>query len=253
MIPANPRSRYLLILAVVAVSVLVVGWRLRPSTSADALSSQADISRLQRLTQRTNLENMATYFSEVAERVKASLVWLEGLETAGIVWEQPGAILSAVPPIRAAAPAHLRDATDIDYTLLTDLYSETPEFRLLRAPPELPTVSLQITPAGALRQGSWLALIRRNGTDTYEMEATLFSGTRIVSCGEVSLREMLVGLAADNRPLGAGAFDLEAGFSAWCWNVTGFGVSSPRKASAVLLTALAPSIASFCFVTGSVR
>ncbi|MCW5966181.1 MAG: hypothetical protein KIT83_19240, partial [Bryobacterales bacterium] len=212
MLPEDPRNRYLLVLAVVAVSVLVVGWRLRPPKPSDSLSAQADISRLQRLTQRTNLENMATYFSEVAERVKSSLIWVEGLETPGIVWEQPGAILAAVPPIRAAAPAHVRGATDIDYSLLTDLYSETPEFRLLRAPPELPTVSLQITPAGALRQGSWLALIRRNGTETYEMESTLFSGTRAVRCGEVSLREMLVGLAADNRPLGAGAFDLEGRF-----------------------------------------
>lgn len=208
MLPESRRSRYLLLLATVAVTVLVVGWRLRPEKPT-ATPSQADISRLQRLTQRNNLDNMASYFSEVAERVKASLVWVEGLGTPGIVWERSDAILTAVAPLRAAASAHIRGLNEIDFPLLTDLYSETPEFRMLKAPPELALVPTSVTPAGALRTGSWLALIRRNGSETYEMEATLFTGTRAVQCGEVPLREMLVGLAVENRPLGAGAFDLE--------------------------------------------
>ncbi len=212
MLPENPRTRYLLLLTAVAVAVLVVGWRIRPVRPVDSIASQADISRLQRLTQRNNLENMATFFAEVAERVKASLVWVEGLETPGVVWERSDAILTALPPARAASYAKLRGVTDLDYSLLTDLYSETPEFRMLKAPPELALVPLAITPAGALRNGSWLALVRRNSTETYELEATLFSGTRNVLCGGETVREMLVGLASENRPLGAAAFDLEGRF-----------------------------------------
>ncbi len=212
MLPQDPKARYLILLTAVAVAILVVGWRLRPVKPVDTAPSQADISRLQRLTQRSNLDNMAAFFAEVAERANSSLVWVEGLEIPGIVWEQSSAIVAALPPVRAAGRAHLRGATDIDYPLLTDLYSETPEFRMLKAPPELALVPLTITPAGALRPGSWVALIRRNGPETYEMESTLFSGTRGITCGEIPVREMIVGLAPDNRPLGAGAFDLEGRF-----------------------------------------
>ncbi|MCU0229716.1 MAG: PDZ domain-containing protein [Bryobacterales bacterium] len=212
MLPQDPRKRYLLLLTAASIAILVVGWQIRPVKSADLAASQADISRLQRLTQRNNLENMAAYFTEVAERVKASLVWVQGLEAPGIVWERSDAILAAVPPERAASRASLRGLMELDSPLLTDLYAETPELRMLKAPPELALVPLAITPVGALRQGGWVVLVRRNSPETYEVEATLFSGTRNVRCGPEAVREMLVGLAAENRPLGAAAFDLEGRF-----------------------------------------
>ena len=209
MLPVTARSKYLLVLAAVAIAVLVVGWRLRPLKTADHPSSQAEVSRLQRLTHRTSLDNMANYFAEVADRVKGSLVWVERLETSGIVWDASGAVLAASPPMMASVQGQIRGATETEHHLLTDLYSETPEFRLMKAPAELALVPVQINPVGALRAGSWLAVVRRGSRDTHEMEATLFSGSRVVRCGEVELREMLVGLAASNRPLGAGVFDLE--------------------------------------------
>jgi hypothetical protein len=210
--PLSERSKYLLILSLVSALILVIGWQVRPTPVSEIPVSSAEVSRLQRLTQRSTLDNMGSYFADVADRVRNSLVWVDELDAPGIVWDSGGSILAPASPMRAGMEAKLRTVTEAEYVLLADLYSETPEFRLLKAPGDLALVPVQTVPAGVLRPGNWLAVVRRSSPDTHEVEATLFTGTRRITCGDVEVREMMVGLASGARPLGAGVFDLEGRF-----------------------------------------
>lgn len=202
------KSKYLLILAFIAGLILIVGWQIRPNKGGET-QSQADITRLQRLTQRSNLDNMATYFLEVADRSKASLVWIDRLESTGIVWDNSSSILASASPNMARVTGQLRSTSEVELPMPTDLYSASPGFRVMKAPAEVALIPVQTAPAGALSQGSWLAAIHLTGRDSFEIEPSLYSGTRPVKCGSLDLRELLIGTAAASRTLGSGVFDLE--------------------------------------------
>jgi membrane-associated protease RseP (regulator of RpoE activity) len=90
--PSFSRSpRYILILALVSGLILLVGSLVRPhdeTTKAVSPSSEADLARLARLSERRSLESMTGFFASVASDADASLVRLRDARTSAIVWDR---------------------------------------------------------------------------------------------------------------------------------------------------------------------
>ena len=90
--PAESTDRkYVVLLAVAAGLVLILGVWARPKKSsgesAQPVTSPAELVRLERLAQRRTAENMATYFSDVAANAARHLVYRDRVAFAGMVRE----------------------------------------------------------------------------------------------------------------------------------------------------------------------
>src|SRR5690606_32626556 len=118
------------------VLILAVGWQIRPRKNADSPASQADLTRLARLSQRSNIEGMASFFADLARQVSGGLVWVEGLEMGGLVWDQSGSILVSRQVPNPYQHGWLRGADERVIALQTELYSAPLSFRMLKPPPE---------------------------------------------------------------------------------------------------------------------
>jgi S1-C subfamily serine protease len=205
----TPRNRYIAILAFIAVLILVVGWQVRPRKNSEAGLSQADLTRLARLSQKNNLDGMATFFAEVARQVNIGLVWVEGFRSGGLVWDASGRVLLALPSANPYQHGWLRGGDESELPLQAELFSDPLSFFLLKSPPELALASLRTAPAGALRQGDWLIRVWKTGPQSFEFEPGLFSAFQTIRCGELELQEIQGSLSRESRALGSGVFDLE--------------------------------------------
>jgi S1-C subfamily serine protease len=205
----TPRNRYIAILSAIAVLILVVGWQLRPRRNSEAPLSQADLTRLARLSQKNNLDGMAAYFSEVARQVNTALVWVEGFQSGGLVWDASGSVLLAVKSPNPYQRGWLRGGDESELPLQPELFSEPLSFLLLKSPPELALTTLRTAPGATLRQGHWLVRVWKTSAQSFEFEAGLFSALRPVHCGGVEFQELQGSLSAEPRTIGSGAFDLD--------------------------------------------
>lgn len=205
----TPRNRYTTILVSIAVLILVVGWQIRPRKNADSPASQADLTRLSRLSQRSNIEGMASFFADLARQVSGGLVWVEGLQMGGLVWDQSGSILVSRQIPNPYQQGWLRGTDESVIALQTELYSAPLSFRMLKPPPELSLEHLKQTSAATMRTGNWLVRVWKTSARTYEFDIGLLSGLRPVNCGGVEGQELLSSFPTEERALGSAVFDME--------------------------------------------
>ncbi len=71
------QREYIAVIAVTSAAVLVLGVWLKPKRLPTPTISGEETLRLQTLTQRRNLENLAVLLLEVAEGIQPGLVWLD--------------------------------------------------------------------------------------------------------------------------------------------------------------------------------
>lgn len=208
--PINtPRNRYTTILVSIAVLILVVGWQIRPRKNSDSPASQADLTRLARLSQRSNIEGMASFFADLARQASGGLVWVEGLQMGGLVWDQSGSILVSRQIPNPYQQGWLRGADESVIALQTELYSAPLSFRMLKPPPELSLEHPRQAPAATLRAGNWLMRTWKTSPQTYEFDIGILSGLRPVNCGGLEAQELLSSFPGEDRTLGSGVFDME--------------------------------------------
>ncbi|MDZ7638608.1 MAG: PDZ domain-containing protein [Bryobacterales bacterium] len=205
----TPRNRYIAILASVAVLILVVGWQIRPRKNSDSPMSQADLTRLARLSQRSNLDGMASFFADVARQVSGGLVWVEGLDTGGLVWDATGTILVSTDTPNSYQRAWLRGSDESELPLQTELYSGPLSFRMLKSPPELALDHLRQATVRTMRTGSWMVRVWKTSAQTHEFETGLLSAVRPITCDGIEAQELLSSFTDEKRTLGSGVFDLE--------------------------------------------
>ena len=203
------RNRYITILALIATLILIVGWQLRPQKASDVPMSQADLTRLARLSQKSTLDGMANYFADVARQVDGGMVWVEGLQATGLVWDPSGTVLVATASPNPYLRGALRGSDDGEVPLQTELYSDPLSFRMLKSPPEMALESLRQASSKDLRTGNWLVRVWKTASTSFEFEPGLFSSTRPLSCGGVEVLELLSSFEVGPRSLGSAVFDLE--------------------------------------------
>ena len=201
--------RYIVTLAGAAAAILVLGVLLRPAPVDDEPlpppPSQAELSRLTRITQRRSLEAMKDYFSAVATDADRSVVRLRMLGRSGVVWA-PGQVVTArleprFPPTTTV--------TGDEGELGVPLAAGAPHLpvALLDVPETGEFVPVRRRPIENLDPGAWTVFVTdRHGAG--------FSPATYVEIAEVQcegrrVRDVVTSVALGPELAGAGLFDLD--------------------------------------------
>ena len=204
--------KYVALLALAAGLILVFGTWARPETRRDdapPFSSPAELMRLQRMTQRRNVQEMAAFFSEVAANASRHLAWVVDTHSTAVIWDVDGTLVTAAG--REEFPA---------VTLVQTAEQFEAEARRAVASPLFPIVSLRVGAGNAfqpvqsvgpevLLAGDWLVAVARQGDGSYTFAPGIYGGSSLLVCGEFSFREMTYNASLSETMLGGGLFDLD--------------------------------------------
>ena len=206
---AQADRRYIVVLAGAAGAILVLGALLRPAPLADeplvAPPSQAELSRLARLTQRRSLEATQEFFTAVASDADRSVVRLRMLGRSGVVWA-PGLVVTARLEHR--------------FPSTTTVSGNTGELGVPHAGggPHLPLALLDIPEtdefipvrrraADTLDPGAWTVFVSaRQGAG---FSPATYVETAEVPCQGRLVRDVVTSVALGPELAGAGLFDLD--------------------------------------------
>lgn len=201
--------RYIVTLAGAAAAILVLGVLLRPAPVDDEPlpppPSQAELSRLTRITQRRSLEAMKDYFSAVATDADRSVVRLRMLGRSGVVWA-PGQVVTA--RLEPRFPPTTTVSGD-DGELGVPLAAGAPHLpvALLDVPETGEFVPVRRRPIENLDPGAWTVFVTdRHGAG--------FSPATYVEIAEAQcegrrVRDVVTSVALGPELAGAGLFDLD--------------------------------------------
>ena len=201
--------RYIITLASAAVAILVLGALLRPAPIADEPLapplSQAELSRLTRITQRRSLEAMKEYFSAVASDADRSVVRLRMLGRSGVVWA-PGQVVTArLEPRFPPTTTITGDRGELGVPLVA-------------GGPHLPIVLLDVPETGEfipvrrrsienLDPGAWTVFVSdRHGAG---FSPATYVEVAEITCQGRTVRDVVTSVALGPELAGAGLFDLD--------------------------------------------
>jgi S1-C subfamily serine protease len=202
------QRQYIAVIAVTSVVVLALGVLLKPKQLPAPTISGEETLRLQTLTQRRNLENLAVYFSEVAGGIQPGLVWLNEIALTGLVWNQEGLIVTA-------GPNHL---TPEEVTALTTRGNITVKSQLLSV--NFRAASLE-APRGSrlqpvhksnfqgLTPGIWIIQVARQAGGNYLFTPGVYGGIAPTRCGSTEYQAIQSNLPLTDSALGGGLFDVD--------------------------------------------
>ena len=209
--------RYVALLAIASGLVLILGIWARPKKSNDELSqtvtSPAELMRLERLTQRRTVQNMAAFFSDVAANAARHLVYLTDAGSSGICWDTEGTLISAVS--ESEFPSASRVRTSQQAATAGEAQAQTTVVS-----PINPVVSLRVIaspvfqPVNAaspdlLIPGDWLIAVARLPNGRYSFAPGIYGGLVSSSCGEFQFPEITWNISLGDGMLGGGLFDLD--------------------------------------------
>ena len=206
---AQADRRYIVVLAGAAGAILVLGALLRPAPLADeplvAPPSQAELSRLARLTQRRSLEATQEFFTAVASDADRSVVRLRMLGRSGVVWA-PGLVVTARLEHRFPSTTtvsgnagelgvpHAGGGPHLPLALLD--IPETDEF-----------IPVRRRAADTLDPGAWTVFVSaRQGAG---FSPATYVETAEVPCQGRLVRDVVTSVALGPELAGAGLFDLD--------------------------------------------
>ncbi|OFW18144.1 MAG: hypothetical protein A3H27_12585 [Acidobacteria bacterium RIFCSPLOWO2_02_FULL_59_13] len=205
---ANPK--YIAVIALVAVAILLVGAFLRPKDRpAEAPVSQTEMMRLRRLSQKTSLESMTGFFSEMAAEISPRLVRLQGMEQTGLSWQEGGSILTAAADGGMPQFVDVTAPTGVRSRAQTTIASPDLPIALLQTQPisQIPRVSVRSL--RELKLGQWVLAIARQPDGGYIFAPGWYGGSVPDTCGEFPYLRVLSNLSITAGIMGGGLFDLD--------------------------------------------
>lgn len=202
--------KYPVILAGVAVGILAGGLLLKPAQRKVEIVTESERVRLQELSQKRALEDMAQLFVRLGERVGNRVVRVLPSGPSGLVMGAPGHVVAAGFQL-TDAPKVRTDRFEANATLarvaVNDLVTR------LQFHPSTELMPLDLSPSEPA-EGSWIVLVGRNPDGTRFTEPGIVAGYAKAECAEgVSVRVMRTGLPLSGDGAGAGAFDLDGGLA----------------------------------------
>ena len=201
--------RYIITLASVAVAILVLGTLLRPGPVADEPlpppPSQAELSRLTRLTQRRSLEAMKEYFGAVANDADRSVVRLRMLGRSGVVWA-PGQVVTArLEPRFPPTTTITGDAGELGVPLAAG--GPHLPIALLDVPETSEFIPVRRRSIENLDAGAWTVFVSdRHGAG---FSPATYIEVAEVTCQGRRVRDVVTSVALGPELAGAGLFDLD--------------------------------------------
>ncbi len=202
--------KYVASLALVAVAILALGWRIRPRDQPkgqNAVTSETELARLTRLAELRSLEGMTAYFSSIAEELDASVLRTPGGETTALVWDET-TVVAARPPDRmrddgAPGAAARSDAPATEVPEWGPAMPAT-SMRWPAVPGALSPVQHRPTPASP---GDWVVAVWRAGARRAFAMGNVLQRTRL-RCGPVVTEEVLSSVPLVETMIGGGLFDV---------------------------------------------
>ncbi|MEO8027660.1 MAG: PDZ domain-containing protein [Bryobacteraceae bacterium] len=202
------QREYIAILALTSTAILGLGVWLKPKQLPEPTISGEETLRLQTLTQRRNLENLAVYFSEVAGGIQPGLAWLNELGSTGLIWNQAGLIVTAGP--NHPPPGEVSALTTSgNISLEPQVLSESFRIAALKPinGPRLQPVRKGTT--AGLTPGIWIIQVARQAGGQYLFTPGVYAGTSPTTCGSVEYQALQSNLPLTESALGGGLFDVD--------------------------------------------
>ena len=207
----NPR--YIAILAIIAGLILLIGTLLKPLTETEQPQqqpvSQTELVRLRRAGQKTTIENMSRYFSEVAGEFSAQVVRLPLLEASGLVWDDYGGIVTAAPGGWAPSAMDLVVPGGGAIPVVTRIGGPHLPVVFLQAPVNTALPQGRYRPAETLRTGEWVLAIARQPNGDFIFTPGWYTGRVATRCGEITLQRISTDQSYTANMLGGGLFDMD--------------------------------------------
>lgn len=170
--------------------------------------TQAELARLQSITQRQNLQRITGYFSEVAGGVAPAVVWLDGLERSGVVWGSEGLIVTAAPDNQEDRPlgASWRGGmAEVEPEVLSCVYPVA----ALRAAETSPIQPVFRENPESEQPGSWVVHVTAAPGGEHLFVPGNLKGVVATKCGGLTVRSVETSLSLSEQSLGGGVFDLD--------------------------------------------
>ncbi|MEZ5355644.1 MAG: PDZ domain-containing protein [Bryobacteraceae bacterium] len=235
------KNQFVALLAGIAALILVVGVLIKPEKAPDVTSiSQAEMQRLQTLTQRRNLENLAVYFAQIAASIQPGLVWIEEWASTGVVWNGSGLILTAGSP-RFSATQVSAITTSGHVSLAPQMVSSRFSAAAMRAPPSSSLEPVRKGDAQRLDPGIWILLVSRQEGGQYLFTPGTYSGLALTRCGEFEYAAIQSSLPLTEGSVGGGLFDLEGNLLAMVLRCNGgLAAVTPEGVDGIVAEANSP-------------
>jgi len=190
------------------MAVLIFGVLLKPKQAPEPTISGEETLRLQTLTQRRNLENLAVYFSEVAGGIQPGLVWLNEIGMTGLVWNQEGLIVTASP--NQSAPTAVTALTSTgNITLEAEVLSGNFRVASLKAPQDSRLQPVHKGTPHGLTPGMWIIQIARQAGGNYLFTPGVYGGVASTNCGASEYQTLQSNFPLTESAVGGGIFDVD--------------------------------------------
>ena len=202
------QGQYIAVIAVTSAVVLVLGVLLKPKQLPAPTISGEETLRLQTLTQRRNLENLAVYFSEVAQGIQPGLVWLDEVGLTGMVWNQQGLIVTAGPehPVPDEVTAL---TTSGSVTVKPQIVSANFRVASLKAPNGAQLQPVHKDASSEPTPGIWIIQVARQAKGHYLFTPGVYGGIATTKCGAFEYQAVQSNLPLTEAALGGGLFDVD--------------------------------------------
>ncbi len=209
-VPRQRRPGYVASLAVLAATILIGGWLIRPGAipqSAAPVPSLTDLEQLTRRAERRSLEEMTQYFATTAREVEASLARVSGPGMTAIAWSNDQVVSGPLRTAMGRGPLRIATRTE-QMTVPPDVWG-----------PQLPfsqfAMAHRMTPIhrrmGPLRPGDWLLAVWRTDTET-PFAIGNFHQVDTVRCGLTDARVIASSVPLTAAMTGGGLFDVDGNF-----------------------------------------
>jgi len=203
--------RYILMLAGASAVILLLGALLRPQQNESeriAPVAQADMARLQRLSVRNYVNDLARYFADLADLLESQVVRLPGAGRSGVVWESDR-VASSGGPVRPPSNDQGVGRTAGDLAL-----------DLIRFVPSRPVALYEVTgaapisvnvraPSGLNGDGSWTMAAWREQDGQLAYQLGQFLGEAEADCDGFTGTQLRLNIDLSSAMLGGGVFDYD--------------------------------------------
>lgn len=209
---SEQRRRYILVLAVVAAGILVIGGALRPGPHDDAesvaISAPSEGPFLQRMTRRRSVEDMAQYFSDLAQRIEPHVVRLEKSGRSAIVWDG-GALATACDACRFPAKDVAVRPSQRDWRVWPERVAPNLPAALLETSEEEPPRATPRYSAEFFTAGGWAMAAWRTEDGRLSYSAGQYLGSARNACKGIEATELRTNISLSEQMYGGGLFDVD--------------------------------------------
>ncbi len=206
------RRRYILVLASVAAGILIIGSALRPDpldeAESAAISAPSEGPFLQRMTLRRSVDDMAQYFSDLANRLEPHVVRLEKSGRSAIVWDG-GSVATACDGCRLPDKDIALRPSQRNWRVWPQRVAPNLPAALLETSEEDPPRATPRYSAEFFTAGGWAVAAWRTDDGRLGYAAGQYLGPTRCACQGIEATLLRTNIPLSEEMFGGGLFDVD--------------------------------------------